>query len=649
VSLWFYADDITPAGESTLFSFNGPAAATHGQLELRLKTNSSLTVLQGSTVLISEGITVGWHNFIVTQNSTNAAGYLDGVLFQIGPNNNNSAGDIPGGTVKIAASRDGASGFFSGKIDEVGFWNRSLSAAEALELYNSGDALPFNNTPVIGLNSPADSLSTENDTVNFNITVTSPVRDIINVSLLVDSVIVETNTSGATGEYMFTETLTAGTHNWSILVTDNLSVETTSQNRSLTTGNFSFGLCNATLTVPYLNLTFKDEGNLSVINASIPTSTFLYNVLGQSVTKTLSFINTTENPSYAFCATPGNMNLEIDSLIQYKQGSAYPQRVFSQTGATLTNTTTNLTLYLLGVSDGLFVTFQVLNVAEQPIDGVSINATRILEGSDTLVSQGTTDAAGSVTFWLNPDFLHTITFSKTGLDTETLSVFPTQTAYTVSMGGETVTEPDQTRGVSLVVQPTLSFLFNDTTYNFNYTISSTYWNLDEFGYTLIYSNGTTIDTQSSTASSGGVLNTNANTLNSSWIRMDYYYLINETYTNATRIWYIQNTEGTEYSISNFFERLIIYIDAGMFGFDNFGKALISFLILVLVAGGLSFRYGINSEVAIMGIIFGLVLVLDVGLGLIPNPQLATQAGLENIVTIITGIILFGFLAKEELR
>ncbi len=409
-----------------------------------------------------------------------------------------------------------------------------------------------------------------------------------------------------------------------------------------------FILCNPTYTTNFLNISFKDEESLTVINASIPTSTFEYWLGDGTVTKTLTFINNTNNFNYEFCATP-NRIFNFNSLIQYKQGTAYPQRVFSQDSGSLTNTTTDLILYLLGVSDGLFVTFQVLNVAEQPISGVDISATRVLEGSDTPVAQGTTDAAGSVTFWLNPDFQHTLTFSKTGLDTETLTIFPTQTAYTISMGGGTVTEPDQTRGVSLTVRPQIAFLFNDTTYNFNYTISSEFWNLEQFGYTLIYSNGSAIDTQLSTATSGGTLSTIANTFNLSWIRMDYHYLINTTFTNASRVWYIQNTEGTEYSISNFFERLTFYIDAGMFGFDDFGKALISFLILVLVAGGLSFRYGINSEVAIMGIIFGVVLVLDVGLGLIPNPQLATQAGIENIVTVITGILLFGILVKEELR
>ena len=409
-----------------------------------------------------------------------------------------------------------------------------------------------------------------------------------------------------------------------------------------------FTLCNSTYQTTFLNISFKDESDSSIINASIPTSTFEYWLGDGTITKTYTLINNTDNFNYTFCATP-NRTLNVDPIIQYKQGTAYPQRTWDPSAQQYTNTTTNQILYLLNVANGLYVTFQVINIALQPINNVIVSATRTIESVTTSVAQGTTDAAGAVTFWLNPDFKHTLTFTKTGYDVLTNILFPTQSTYTVTLGGTATTEPDQTRGVSTVVKPQDSFLLNDTSYNFNYTISSTYWNLDDFGFNLTYSNGTVINSQSSTASSGGTLSTTANTLNSSWIRMNYYYLINTTYTNYTRIWYIQNTQYTEYSISNFFERFTLYINAGMFGFDDFGKALISFLILVLVSGGLSFRYGLQSEVAIMGIIFGLVLVLDVGLGLIPNPQLATQAGIENIITVITGILLFGMLVKEELR
>jgi hypothetical protein len=49
-------------------------------------------------------------------------------------------------------------GSITGKIDEFGIWNRSLSVAEILTLYNSGNGLPYNFTdvvpPVITLNYP---------------------------------------------------------------------------------------------------------------------------------------------------------------------------------------------------------------------------------------------------------------------------------------------------------------------------------------------------------------------------------------------------------------------------------------------------------------------------------------------------------------
>ena len=73
------------------------------------------------------------------------------------------------------------------------------------------------------------------------------------------------------------------------------------------------------------------------------------------------------------------------------------------------------------------------------------------------------------------------------------------------------------------------------------------------------------------------------------------------------------------------------------------------MILVLIAGGLSFKYGIQSEVAIMGIIFGVVLFLDIGIGLIPNPDFNGLNPIDNLITVITGIILLGTLIREELR
>jgi len=54
-----------------------------------------------------------------------------------------------------------------------------------------------------------------------------------------------------------------------------------------------------------------------------------------------------------FCATP-NRTLSLNTSLQYKQGTTYPQRTYSSSGITLTNATTNITLYLLESGDGIY-------------------------------------------------------------------------------------------------------------------------------------------------------------------------------------------------------------------------------------------------------------------------------------------------------
>ena len=131
--------------------------------------------------------------------------------------------------------------------------------------------------------------------------------------------------------------------------------------------------------------------------------------------------------------------------------------------------------------------------------------------------------------------------------------------------------------------------------------------------------------------------------------MTYFYVANSTQTNGTRTWITQDPTLRGYSIWNFFNNLSTYIDAGFFGMDNFGKAIISFLIIVTVAGVLSLRYGINSEVAIIGFIFGAVMFLDVGIGLIPPIQIGGLTAIDNFLTFLTFIILIGFIIREEKR
>lgn len=66
-----------------------------------------------------------------------------------------------GHPIRIGRLSEGDSDFFNGSIDELGIWNRTLSASEISSLYNSGSGLAYSG---LDMGSPTLSL-TENDTL----------------------------------------------------------------------------------------------------------------------------------------------------------------------------------------------------------------------------------------------------------------------------------------------------------------------------------------------------------------------------------------------------------------------------------------------------------------------------------------------------
>jgi len=411
-----------------------------------------------------------------------------------------------------------------------------------------------------------------------------------------------------------------------------------------------FTLCNSNYTTKFLNISFKDETNSSALTASIPTSTFNYYLGDGTVYKTYTYINNTENTNYEFCASP-NRALYVDELIQYKS-SGYPQRIYDQSAISLSNTITNTILYLLSSIDGIYVTFQVYSGQSAALEGVEVTSTRIIDGSTSIVAQGTTDAAGSVTFWLSPDFSHINTFVLTGYETTILSIFPTQSLYTVTMGGGTAsTIIDNAEGVTTTTSPSTTFLDANTFYTFNYTISSSTLTLSEYGMNLTYDNGTVISLQTGSISTGGTLDFSFNTSNNTKLQMSYYYITNSTKINGSTYWLIIETNN--YSIYHFFTRISTFISANIFGIlgdddGYFAKAMISILIIIMVTGVISSRYGLGSEAAVTGIMFGIVFMLNL-FDMIPNPDFLTLISLGDFLVVFIALLAIGLIIKEETR
>jgi len=645
---------------------------------------------------------------------------------------------------EIGRHPDAATEEFNGTVDEFGLWNRSLSSAEVLSLYNNGKGLAFGSGIDITINAPIDTYTFTAANVTINITANGSAsnNDVRNATLWLDGVLNSTNEFTSASPSLantttFNLSVVLGTYSWFVTACNNASfcdnttartftrstvstvneefnsssfetsqetflINVTADGLQTLTGklvyngteytgtksgndtvasftrtidvpiktgnkswnwvisygsteisqtthqqnitNINLGLCNGSLSGEYLNISFKDEESLANINGTISASTWTYYLGSGTETKSLSFINNTANYNYEFCASPNTSIFKINPSVQYAS-SGYPQRIWSPGSEDYDNSSTNKILYLLSSATGQDVTFQVINSVNQVLSGVDIIVNRTIDSVVTTVGSGTTGAEGSLTFFLSKNFIHDFTFEKTGFTAQQLSFAPTQTAYTITLaGGTDALSEDFTKGITASILPSPGTeLFNRTTYNFNYSLTSSFWDVSAMGFILKLPNGTILD--ATNQASIGFLSLNLDTANYSVIVMDYFWTINNTNVTRTTRWNVMNTELTDWSIMHFFTDLNAYLDSGMFGIDNFGRYLIIFIILFVSVGVMSFKFGLASPMTITSLIFAIIFFFDVAVGLLPNPV----GAIPNFPTFVAALILIVVIFKEVTR
>lgn len=409
-------------------------------------------------------------------------------------------------------------------------------------------------------------------------------------------------------------------------------------------------ICNSTINQPFINFTFKDEIDLSVINGTIASSVIDYWITGEDsdvFARHYTFSNTTHNPEYSFCESPDYAEIGANITLQYASDEdvTYPPRDYQKLNYDYTNITTNITLYLLSSNEGQYVNFQVVNTALVPIFGVEATATTSIGGTSQIIGTGFTDASGGITFWMDPTSSHSLTFQKTGYTTVATTITPSQTAYTITMGtigGANIT--DYTQGLNYTIQPYPYYLDNQTDYVFNFTMNTGTANLSSFGYTLVNASGSTLASNFSSSSSGtisSILNTGLNNT----ITMNYYYAVDGVNTTAARTWTILVTGDTSHSILNFLTDLKSYVAVGIFGLDEFGLNVLVFLFIFLSVGAVSYSFSITSPLAIVAMIWAETAFFDIGAGLIQGYPGANI----HFATIFVGLICVGLIIQEITR
>lgn len=448
ISAWVYTFNTTSSTVRTVISKLNhlQVKEKNGKFIFGWNEATSTTSLQNNT----------WYHIVGVYNGTYNAIYIDGVLENIAADTTTGISNAYELSFGFRSNNTAVEGW-QGQIDEVGIWNRTLNSSEISSLYNQGIGIAYGTNAVFNFFNSTYNTTTY-DTLNQNYSINiSRVSDpdISSVSFYYR---VEKIMSNFNGTVYATNNISSGS-NWTIYsvqrtipslssqqnftfywnVTSSTGTNYISSSYTQTVNPIILALCNATYVVPFINFTFEDENSLNLINGAFNPITIEYSIVGGTTSKTLDFINTSFNPSYAFCFNSNQTLITtIDATYsgnQYANGTGlgYPARSWSQPYNLTYLSVTNSLLYLLSVSEGISVFIQVVDSNGNKVPGVVITASRLISGNPTSIEQVTTGADGGATFWLNPTQSINFTTYKSGCSSSVLSIIPTQPQYTITL------------------------------------------------------------------------------------------------------------------------------------------------------------------------------------------------------------------------
>ncbi len=399
--------------------------------------------------------------------------------------------------------------------------------------------------------------------------------------------------------------------------------------------------------IQYINFSFKNETvGLEDITASIPSSTWTYSLASSSGTlnKSLEFVSLGENSTYAFCFSPSSRSIEYSVNLQYTNADSQ-QRILQVTAGILTSATNFVTLFLLPTSEGIFTRYRTEDQVGNTIIGALAQVSRLISGTPTDIVSDFTDAAGLVTFFLNPDLNYDYIFSKTGFETNSFSLKPSSPdTYTIVMPSTTVgnvTGTEITLNLTYSILPSNSTLDNQTTYDFGVNIA-TDRTVDLVTFNLTNQSGQQVAFVSS--SSSGFTSVSFNTINNTRLVGRFVFTSgNETFSGS-QVWIIGDIYIGDYSIYKQFSLFEEY------EFSNFIRAIILLLIMSVIMVYLSRTEILPSDESKVLVVmlfvwaFSIVGWLDTGFA---NPGNAlSEVGSKFGIAILTSFAAFYFVGRR---
>lgn len=133
-------------------------------------------------------------------------------------------------------------------------------------------------------------------------------------------------------------------------------------------------------------------------------------------------------------------------LYELKASSSnYPERQYLDVNVTNTTTTginVYLSFYLINTTLGAERTFVVKDLGNSELlEDVTVNFTRVINGTNTIIAQEETDYAGACKLYLDDDYEYKIVFEKNSYKTKTINLEPSDSSYTVYLNPEIDVSP----------------------------------------------------------------------------------------------------------------------------------------------------------------------------------------------------------------
>lgn len=432
---------------------------------------------------------------------------------------------------------------------------------------------------------------------------------------------------------------------------------------NITIKNF---ILNYSGTKQIINFTIRDEYDNSLINSTTIIPNFDY-YIDKGLNYNTFTNSTTIDRTFGFYLTPNISRVTLNGDLYYYASGYNPRYYFFNEREFTNSSLTNITLYLLLLTDGIVVRYRVLDNYYNPLVGAVISAEKNVGGSYILVEQTRTDDNGEASLFLNPNYYHriTITYSSCNPSIENRRVTSSDlTTKYLTCTGEVANQTNiydisrLDKIKTIFIPSSNSILISGNDYTFGVNVSDTRCGIDNVNYVLQDSQGNNLLTLNSNNPCGETISQQI-TIPSGYLTATATITLNNSrYVSYTYRYYSLNTQNLSlYNITSLKDVLVKMRDEpSILESIGISKTTLTLLIFILTFGviaALGTFTNFKDNEGVLIVIFALLITIFSYLGFINlninNSNIYTSFINKYGLALMSWLIALGVIINNSRR